>query len=179
MHTNRRDALLAEEPFFFTGEPCRNGHFSKRRTGCSTCVQCRSIKYKNWLGINNNKIRRIKYIMAWQKEHPEKFKSYLKLSVQRHPERRAEQGGFRRALRRNATPKWADRNEIRSIYKIARELTEQTGIRHDVDHIIPLKGRNVCGLHVANNLRAIPATDNYRKHNSFCEEALGKPHQDP
>jgi hypothetical protein len=49
----------------------------------------------------------------------------------------------------------------------ARLLFKQTGIPHHVDHIIPLTGKRVSGLHVHNNLQVIPARENLRKHNHF------------
>lgn len=61
------------------------------------------------------------------------------------------------------TPKWADREKIREIY-----VNRPEG--YHVDHIIPLRGRNVCGLHVENNLQYLPAQDNMKKHNTFKGE---------
>lgn len=66
-----------------------------------------------------------------------------------------------------ATPAWADRRAIASVYAVAAGLTRTTGTLHHVDHIIPLQGEFVTGLHVAANLRPIPATDNLRKSNRF------------
>jgi len=65
------------------------------------------------------------------------------------------------------TPPWAEKQEIARVYRVARRLSEVTGIRHHVDHVVPLRGRNVCGLHVQSNLRVIAAEDNWRKHASF------------
>lgn len=63
------------------------------------------------------------------------------------------------------TPKWADREMIKNKYVEGRLLTEQTGIAHHVDHVIPIKGNNVCGLHVHENLKVITATENIEKSN--------------
>ena len=73
----------------------------------------------------------------------------------------------RKALIRLATPAWADRRAIAGIYTEARHLTLTTGIKHSVDHVIPLKGRLVCGLHVETNLAILSLTQNSQKHNAF------------
>lgn len=62
---------------------------------------------------------------------------------------------------------WADRDAIRRVYAEARALSEATGVPHHVDHIIPLQGDLVSGLHVESNLRVLPATDNQRKRNRY------------
>jgi hypothetical protein len=66
---------------------------------------------------------------------------------------------------RSAMPAWADPEAIKAVYVEAARLTAETGIPHEVDHTIPLLGENVSGLHVAENLRAIPRLDNRRKGN--------------
>jgi len=73
-------------------------------------------------------------------------------------------GGKRRRQREaRATPPWADRAAIRAIYKKAKRLSKSTGEQHVVDHIVPLDGKLVCGLHVSWNLRVIPWLENARK----------------
>lgn len=66
------------------------------------------------------------------------------------------------------TPKWlnsVDFVKIDMIYKNAQHLTKTTGILHEVDHIIPLQGKLISGLHVPWNLQVLTRTDNRRKHN--------------
>ena len=73
----------------------------------------------------------------------------------------------RRAGLARATPKWADRAAIKVVYDQCAETTQRTGIRHEVDHIVPLKGKRVCGLHVHWNLRVITRAENGAKSNRY------------
>jgi hypothetical protein len=56
---------------------------------------------------------------------------------------------------------------IDDIYKMAHELSKSTGYKWHVDHVIPINGKYVTGLHVAHNLKVIPASYNHRKSNKF------------
>lgn len=71
-----------------------------------------------------------------------------------------------------ATVPWADFKEIRKVYAEADRLTIVTGVKHNVDHVIPLNHPRVSGLHVHFNLRAIPAGPNMAKGNHWCPEQL-------
>lgn len=62
--------------------------------------------------------------------------------------------------RRNRTPKWADLNKIKDFYN-------NCPAGYAVDHIIPLKGKLVCGLHVENNLQYLTRKENSSKNNKF------------
>ena len=78
----------------------------------------------------------------------------------------------RRAARLNATPAWLtdkQQAEMAAIYKEAMAMEKQTGIPHHVDHIVPLKGKNVSGLHVPWNLQILTATENMSKGNRLQE----------
>ena len=70
--------------------------------------------------------------------------------------------------KKRATPKWADIEAIKEIYATARAMS--TDSIYHVDHIIPLKGKNVSGLHVEYNLQIIPARENLLKSNHFQNE---------
>ena len=68
-----------------------------------------------------------------------------------------------------ATPQWADHKRISKIYSQARIRTRRSGILHVVDHVIPLHGEIVCGLHVHDNLRVITYAANCIKKNRLEE----------
>jgi hypothetical protein len=68
------------------------------------------------------------------------------------------------------TPKWLtqeDKEKIRLVYKEAKCLTETTGEQYHVDHIIPLQGELVSGLHVPNNLQILHWKDNLSKRHKY------------
>lgn len=90
----------------------------------------------------------------------------------KNPGKTAALRAQRRAEILRATPVWADRYEIHAKYKECSRLSKETGIVHHVDHIVPLRGKLVCGLHVANNLQVIPASKNLKKSNKFFPESL-------
>ena len=68
---------------------------------------------------------------------------------------------------KKATPIWANNESIKKVYQQAVALTESTGIRHEVDHIVPLTNKLVCGLHVEHNLRVVTFAENRTKSNKF------------
>jgi len=86
---------------------------------------------------------------------------------ERHTAQANADSAHRRATKLNATPAWADRAAIKKLYLEARRITLSTGIKHEVDHEVPLRGANVTGLHIAENLRVISAKANREKSNRF------------
>lgn len=74
-----------------------------------------------------------------------------------------------RAKKLRATPSWLSGSQIakiKRIYKLREIIVDATGTNYHVDHIVPLQGKNVCGLHVPWNLQVIPAEDNLKKNNT-------------
>lgn len=72
--------------------------------------------------------------------------------------------------KRQRCPVWLTQehhDQIERFYWAARWLTDQSGVEHEVDHIVPLHGENVCGLHVPWNLQILTATENASKGNRY------------
>jgi hypothetical protein len=78
----------------------------------------------------------------------------------------------RRADKLKATPNWSDKDAIRRMYIVAKFMNEKLGEDYQVDHVIPLKGKSICGLHCETNLQLLSARENRIKGSSF-NQAVG------
>lgn len=83
----------------------------------------------------------------------------------RRPPKPRMQSTHRDRVVRSRIPAWADRRAIAEVFKQAKRITQLTGVRHSVDHTVPLNHPLVCGLHCEANLRVLPLHDNMRKSN--------------
>ena len=99
----------------------------------------------------------------------------IRICRQENPEKHVAQVSRRRAAKAKASPPWTDdllNMQIKWYYAAAKMMTETSGILHHVDHIHPLTGENLNGLHVPWNLRCIRAEDNSKKTNKPPVEEL-------
>ena len=82
----------------------------------------------------------------------------------------AEKSARSRATKLKQTPMWFN-EEDKSYYKDLLEqqqlLKDAWGISYHIDHIVPLQGKKVSGLHCKENWQLIPAFDNLSKGNSY------------
>lgn len=135
-----------------------------------TCSKCSSVKHYSEFckdKYNNSgvhcicKLCRKPIQSTAYKNNLSYYKDYLKNNRRAFVFRNAK----RRARLLKATPPWADLVKIKEIYKTCPE-------GFHVDHVYPLISDWVCGLHVENNLRAIPAKDNLAKGNRAVEKLV-------
>lgn len=106
-------------------------------------------------------------VKAYQEANREKITAWFAAHHKAHPERGRANNAKRKAAKKRATPSWADLDEIKAMYELCVHVEYLTGVPHHVDHIVPLRGKLVSGLHVANNLQILTATENIKKGNRY------------
>lgn len=103
----------------------------------------------------------------WRQRNPSKVRSMSNRAGKKwsasNKARKNLHTSIRRAALRRATGPWTDKDAIYELYVIAEKLSSATGEPHEVDHIIPLQGAIICGLHCSWNLQVIPRTLNRSK----------------
>lgn len=122
---------------------------------------------KRWLEGNKEQRRSIE--MSWRARNPERVAAHNKKAGAKWArENKGKRNAIcqrRRTAKMQRTPPWADLEKIESFYVSAARMSADTGVPHEVDHIIPLQGKNVCGLHIHTNLRIVPRRVNRAKQN--------------
>ena len=109
-------------------------------------------------------------ILEYQKLNRTKILKQKRDYRRNFPEKSAANCAKRRAAKLQRTPPWLDkmyRLQIQEVYKRAQKIRNACGIDVQVDHIVPLQGENICGLHVPWNLQILTTHDNATKNNSF------------
>lgn len=193
--SNRADALRGGHPYYFTGKPCIHGHVSNRDANDRKCLACELVfvrarvkrpeykdKFLAWSRANKDKRRassqksKLKHADSvrrrlrdwWAKTKTVRAKKRAAWAAANKPKIYAANAA-RRGREITATPPWAMhlRAEFEAIYNERLRLDSQSSVKHHVDHIYPLKGKNSCGLHLPWNLQIIPASENLRKRNAM------------
>jgi hypothetical protein len=186
----RAEAKATGATHYFTGEPCKHGHIAPRKTK-GACVECLKVEWAqaaetraeyfreynrkdevrdkkhNWYLENREQVIQTaatrpatvlrEYRNAWKEANKVQVRADTKARRRKH---------------RDATPPWLTRkqkSEIRQLYQIAITMTQTTGEQYVVDHIVPLRGEAVCGLHVPWNLRVITQEENLKKSNKHVD----------
>ena len=183
---DRATAKATGAKYYFTGVACLRGHITLRKTKGS-CVDCMR---EDWARDNETRSKKPKSeaSKAAGRRYYEKNKEAVKARANARPieERKRHKSAYkeknpelykaltsvRKRRHRKATPRWLTKDQklaIRQLYLQAMELTNLTGERYVVDHIIPLISDEVCGLHVPWNLRVITQEENLRKSNKLLE----------
>ena len=187
----RKEAQALGLKFYFTGEPCKRGHIAPRKTK-GACVECLK---EDWQKAN---VTRAEYfreynqsergLEAKRRYYEENRETVIARAARRPDEakRRYQQKhkdenpdyykaltNQRRKRFKNATPPWLTaehRKKIREKYLLAAEITKETGVPYVVDHMVPLHGETVCGLHVPWNLKVMTREENLAKSNKFTDD---------
>lgn len=102
-----------------------------------------------------------------RERHRENIREISRRWAANNPAKKHASVVARRAAMLSAIPPWVDKSALVTIYEHCRKITHETGVQHHVDHIIPLRSKIVCGLHVPWNLQVIPAIENARKSNKM------------
>lgn len=153
--------------------------FSKSKTEkCglfSYCKQCHSARRRGKTQRRNESPERAEQRRAHNREwhiknrerSTQRKREYARDNRVKVNERMRTYEAKKRAKKKRAMPPWADVEHIKRFYAEAVILTELTGIKHEVDHIIPLNGVGVCGLHIPANLRVVTKEFNRKKGNKL------------
>ena len=165
---------------YISGTTCKHGHIdTERATINCRCLLCKSIQdgtkeareYKaEYYELNKE------YILIQKKEYRRVNKEVIQKNSkkwrQENPDKINAKSAAERAIKLQRMPPWVRKNKehrklIKVFYTEAKRITEETGIQQHVDHIVPLQGDLVSGLHVSWNLNVIPAAENLSKSNNF------------
>jgi 5-methylcytosine-specific restriction endonuclease McrA len=182
----RKEAQATGAKYYFTGEACKHGHVAPRKTkgACTDCLKVEwaeaATKRVDYFAQYNRREEVKDRKNEWYQDNRETvinsaatrpahvLREYRNVWKANHKTQVRADTKARRRKHRDATPPWLTRkqkSEIRQLYQIAITMTQTTGEQYVVDHIVPLRSDEVCGLHVPWNLRVITQEENLKKSN--------------
>jgi len=182
--TTRKEAQETKATHYFTGLPCKHGHIALRKTK-GTCMDCLKIEWEETNAKrallpkseaskkagkkyyeNNKEVVKLRALSRT----PEDIIKYRKTWKAANPELVIANSKHRRTKHKQATPKWLTqehKTQIKQFYLDAMLVSKVTGVPYAVDHIVPLRGELVSGLHVPWNLAVITREENSKKSNKI------------
>ena len=147
--------------YYFTGKSCKNGHIAERQVSNRSCCECLNTNYKKWYATGYS---------DYYQQNKENIRKNASEWLKRNKDKANAKTAYRRATKLQRTPKWLSSEDmwlIEEAYELAQERTKLFGFMWTVDHVVPLNGETVSGLHVPENLQIIPASENYSKANRW------------
>ena len=179
--TSRKEAIEAKQTRYI-GLPCVYGHGTLRYTANYDCVECRRIRKRAYKKSKSS--GRPPGRPKSDNPKPRVQTPYSELSAEqkalkcqrareywlKHPDKKRAKNAKKRAKNSLRVPDWLTKQDwetIRTYYTEAVAKSHTTGFAWEVDHIIPLNGKEVSGLHVPNNLQVIPKSENASKSNKY------------
>lgn len=173
----RHEAKLRGDVHYFTGKECKNGHLSKRSVVNGRCMECARLNILNGRKTETKEQRELRLRKSvnraaeWRKNNPDHKNTKVVKNCwkKENPAQVYAATAKRRASKLMRTPVWLDatqKAEIDFTYEYCAAL-RSIGMDYHVDHIVPLQGKTVSGLHMPFNLQVIHAKDNLRKANNL------------
>lgn len=167
---SRAMAKATGSTYYYTGKPCKYQHIAKRLTSSGECSEC--FKVRSTSPARKGRMR--EYHKVYQVQKAGALREYRKTRRPKHImteeqlQRKVRHNARYRAARTQSVPSWYgewDEFVMLEAIALAAERAECTGIAWHVDHMLPLKAKEVCGLHCAGNIQVLPATLNTHKCN--------------
>lgn len=141
---------------------CRSCQSKKNKLWMKENTECRSAYEKTYKEANKTHAKDTKH--RWDAENKDHRKTYR---LARKPQYAAH-AMKRYVITKLSQPCWLSEQQLKEVemfYWLAADLKATCGETYHVDHIVPLQGKNVCGLHVPWNLQILPADVNIQKSN--------------